>query len=254
MSQMVIDSFTHPSTTDVLRVVNRSLREGAVVLLCGSCEVEYDGRASGYLGPGERIVICKPDGTMLVHRPRGHDPVNWQPPGSTIQASEDDGYPVVAARRSNPDESVSVLLHDVYALVRFEADDTAPLRLEGTEADMHSYIEGHPEEIERDLRVIEHERDTPHGAIDFFAHDREGRPVVIEVKRRQATLTDVDQLQRYVSLYRESNPNTRGILAAPAASERVTRTLRDNDLEFVQVDAFSQEASDLSSTTFADFE
>lgn len=251
---MRVQSRDNPSNEAVLTAINDSLNHGSVVIICGTCEVEYDGRASGYLGLGERVVMCKPDGTMLVHRPRNHDPVNWQPPGSVIRATASDAELTITARRSDPDEHVSVILHDIASLVEYNADDTAPLELSGTEADMHEYVLDNPGEIEPELRVIEHERDTPYGSIDIFAHDDDGTPVIIEVKRRRASLTHVDQLQRYVSLYSDSNPNTRGILVAPAASDRVRRTLRDNGLEFVQLDKFAETMTNLTSTTISDFD
>jgi hypothetical protein len=143
---------------------------------------------------------------------------------------------------------------DRFELTRFSADDSAPLELKGTEADMHEYVDAHPDEIEDGLRIIEHERDTPYGSIDFLGTDTAGRPVVMEVKRRQATLTHVDQLRRYLARYRETNPDARGMLIAPAASEKVRRTLRDAELEFVELDAFAQAGTDHASTTLTHFQ
>lgn len=247
------DVYPDPTATTVIDVITSGITAADVVTIHATCEVEYEGRAAGYLGTGDRVVLCKPDGTLLVHRPSGNDPVNWQPPGSTITANKIDGDPVVTARRSSPDELVRVYLRDVALIARFDADDTAPLELEGTEADMHEYILDHPDEVEPGLRVLEHERDTPYGTIDVYANDEDGCPVVIEVKRRQATLNHVDQLKRYMELYRESNPEARGILVAPAASEKVQRALRDADLEFAAIDEFAQGNTNVSSTTFDDF-
>lgn len=52
---------------------------GKCLLVVGNCCVEYQGRASSKLGPGERIVIIKEDGALLVHRPTGYEPINWMP-------------------------------------------------------------------------------------------------------------------------------------------------------------------------------
>ena len=245
--------YLEPTPSKVTDVIEAGVRAADVITIHATCEVEYEGRAAGYLGAGDRVILCKPDGTLLVHRPSGNDPVNWQPPGSTITASTAEGDPVVTARRSNPDELVRVYLRDVAFIARYDADDTAPLELSGTEADMHEYILENPAVIEDGLRVLEHERDTPYGSIDVFANDAAGRPVVIEVKRRQATLNHVDQLKRYMERYRESNPDARGILAAPVASDSVKRTLRENDLEFAPVSEFAERNTNVSSTTFDDF-
>jgi len=76
---------------------------------------------------------------------------------------------------------------------------------------------------------------------------------MIEVKRRQATPKHVDQLTRYVELFPDSNPDIREMLVAPAASERVERTLRDQGLEFTALDAFAINQQSLSSTTLDDY-
>lgn len=250
---MGTDAYSDPDPETTASVVEESVRRGDTLVVFATCEVDYDGRASGYLGPGDRVVIAKPDGTLLVHRPTGNDPVNWQPPGSTIAAAVDDEGCTITARRSSPDELVRVHLRETYQVTRFPADDTAPLELTGTETDMHEYILEHPESIEPGLRAIEHERDTPYGTIDVYGSDEDGRPVVIEVKRRQASLTHVDQLKRYMDQFRESNPDARGVLVAPAASDRVKRTLREDDLEFVALDEFATNRGDIASTTFEDF-
>jgi RecB family endonuclease NucS len=100
---------------------------------------------------------------------------------------------------------------------------------------------------------VEHERETKYGFIDFFARDVEGVPVVVEVKRIQATLNHFDQLQRYVSLYEETNDEARGMLVAPSASERVQRALRDNDLEFVELSEFETDAKGSTEAKLTDF-
>ena len=243
-----------PTVEATVATLEEAVRAGDTITVFAECEVEYDGRATGYLGPGERVILLKPDGTLLVHRPAGNDPVNWQPPGSTVTADVADGDPVITARRSAPDELVRVFLRDTYQLTTFAADDTAPLELDGTETDMHEYILDHPAAVDDGLRAIEHERDTPYGTIDVYGTDDAGRPVVIEVKRRQASLTHVDQLNRYMEQFRESNPDARGILVAPAASSRVRRSLRENDLEFVALDEFATNRGEVASTTFEDFQ
>lgn len=251
---MTAETLSDPSPGEVEEVVAAARRAGDMILLCAECEVEYEGRAAGYLGPGERVVIAKPDGTLLVHRRDGRDPVNWQPPGSTITVDRDDDGCTIHARRRDPDEAVRVRLDTVYALTRFSADDAASIELQGTEADMHAYVLEHPDVIEEGLRITEHERDIAYGSVDMFGADAAGRPVIIEVKRRRATLSHVDQLSRYVSLYRESNPDARGILAAPDASEKVRRTLADNGLEFARLDAFAAVDDPLHSTTLDEFD
>jgi RecB family endonuclease NucS len=278
---MVVERLDAPAPAEVVEAAKAAFRDGAMLTVQAHCEVEYEGRTSGYLGPGDRILIAKPDGTFLVHQPTGHKPVNWMPGGGTVSpriseggaarsaADESSGDEprdaVLLARRTNPSERVEARLLETHGLTRFDAADGATYEESGTEAQMHEYIEQRPEVLEEGLRIVEHERETKYGFIDFFARDEDGVPVVVEVKRIQATLNHFDQLQRYVSLYEESeaspreggvtagNEQVRGVLVAPSASERVRRALRDNDLEFVELGEFETDAKGSTEAKLTDF-
>jgi len=97
--------------------------------------------------------------------------------------------------------------------------------------------------------------------VDFYAVDREGRPVVVEVKRVQATLNHFDQLTRYVGLFAERAESdasadaatVRGMLVAPSASERVRRACRDAGLEFVALSEFETDATGVTDASLSDF-
>ena len=73
-----------PRRTPIV-AVKSGISHKKIVIIAGRCTVEYEGRASSSLGSGERLVILKPDGSALVHRPKDYSPVNWQPPGSLFQ-------------------------------------------------------------------------------------------------------------------------------------------------------------------------
>jgi RecB family endonuclease NucS len=263
---MPVQQLSSPDPEAVVDAVKAAVRDGAMVTVQAHCEVEYEGRTAGYLGPGDRVVMAKPDGTFLVHRPTNHKPVNWMPEGSTT-ARVSDGDAVVLARRTNPTERVEVRLLETHGLTRYDADDGATYRESGTEAEMHEYIENNPDELEAGLRIVEHERETKYGFVDFYAVDQEGVPVVVEVKRIQATLNHVDQLKRYVGLYDEheatlsprdggeaaSNDEVRGMLVAPSASERVERALADSGLEFVALPEFDVDATGSREAKLSDF-
>ena len=278
---MVVEQLDAPTPEALVSEAKAAFRDGAMLTVQARCEVEYDGRTSGYLGPGDRLLVAKPDGTFLVHQPTGNKPVNWMPGGGTVSArvseegvgdgrdgaeSDEDGESraaVLLARRTNPTERVEARIHEAHGLTRFDATDGATYEESGTEAEMHEYIESNPDVLEPELRIVEHERETKYGFIDFFARDAEGVPVVVEVKRIQATLNHFDQLQRYVSLYEEGEAaidgetdggrEVRGMLVAPSASERVQRALRDNDLEFVGLSEFDTDAKGATEAKLTDF-
>jgi RecB family endonuclease NucS len=250
---MVVNRLDTPEPAEFVETAKAAFRDGAVLTVEAHCEVEYEGRTSGYLAAGDRLLVAKPDGTFLVHQPTGHKPVNWMPGGGTVSARESEGDAVLLARRTNPSERVEARIEEVHGCTRFDAEDGATYEESGTEAEMHEYIEANPEVLEEGLRIVEHERETKYGFVDFYAVDGDGVPVVVEVKRIQATLNHFDQLKRYVELYDESNENVRGMLVAPSASERVRRALRDNGLEFVELEEFGLDAKGATEAKLTDF-
>jgi RecB family endonuclease NucS len=250
---MTLEQVADPDPDTLVAVVERAVRNGSMCTVQARCTVTYEGRTSGFLDSGDRLVVTKPDGTLLVHQPTGHKPVNWMPSGESVSARVSDGEAVVLARRTNPTERVEVRVEEAYGVARFQAEDGATYEESGTEAEMHAYIEDHPEELEDGLRIVEHERETKYGYVDFYAVDEDGTPVVVEVKRIQATLNHFDQLQRYVSLYEETNEDARGMLVAPSASERVRRAMRDAGHTFVELSEFDTDATGATEAKLTDF-
>ena len=80
--QLVLEN---PPLKEAEKAVKGGVSRHRTVIIAGECTVEYDGRASSKLGPGNRVALLKPDGSALVHRPRDYSPVNWQPSGSIFR-------------------------------------------------------------------------------------------------------------------------------------------------------------------------
>jgi RecB family endonuclease NucS len=51
--------------------LREGIRSRSLMVLVGLMEVFYEGRASSSLGEGERLLIIKQDGSVLIHRPTG---------------------------------------------------------------------------------------------------------------------------------------------------------------------------------------
>lgn len=73
-----------PTPKTCKNLLEEALREDHTIVLVGSCVVNYRGRAGSVLPEGERVVIIKPDGTLLVHQKEKREPVNWNPPGAGL--------------------------------------------------------------------------------------------------------------------------------------------------------------------------
>lgn len=228
-----------PSPEEALEalVEGRSGVKKSMATIIGRCKVEYSGRAKSFLDYGDRLVIIKPDGTIMVHSDAKREPLNWQPPGTKIDYSLDNGL-TIKARRTSPVENMHLHFRDVHAITVFRLEDGAELNLVGEEADLVDKIEKDPSIIEPGLRVLRREKTTDSGYIDLFCVDTEGRTVIVEVKRSLITHNAVYQLEAYLIDFRKKNKDAtvRGILCAPKISEMAKTLADEKGLEYRQIE------------------
>lgn len=227
-----------PDPEDALALVEAGLDGDAVVVLFGRCTVDYEGRAASTLGPGDRVIVLKPDGTALVHTDEGQQPVNWQPPGCGHAAAVEDDELVLRSERRTPDELLVVRFERVDHAVAYDGTDPNDLSLEGTEADLRDRILDDPGLVEEGFDPRATERETPAGAVDIYGDDVDGNAVVVELKRRRVGPDAVGQLTRYVeALERDlhAGREVRGVLVAPSVTDRARRLLAERGLEFVSL-------------------
>lgn len=238
-------SLESPELQTAATVVTEGIRAGELVTLFGCCRVEYDGRASSTLGSGNRYVLLKPDGTALVHTATGQQPVNWQPPGCTHSVAMVEGVLVVTSERDTPTERLTIRFESLEHVGSFRVtDDPDEVTVVGTEADLSDHLLETPSLLESGFTPLATERDTAAGAVDIYGTDREGRTVVVELKRRRVGPDAVSQLRRYVdALSRElhTDAEIRGILVAPSVTDRATGLLEEHDLEFVSIEPPARE-------------
>ncbi|WP_247730167.1 endonuclease NucS [Halovivax limisalsi] len=259
-----VRTLTRPSLAAAEDAITDAIERGALLTAVGRCTVEYDGRAASTLGAGDRHLMIKPDGTVMVHTDEGRQPVNWQPPGCTCAVERDgDGGPndrrtgdgriedgrsetggaddrlVIRSTRSSPDEALSVSFERVFQVSAFDLTDEAELALTGTHEDLRRRVLADPDLVEPGVSPIATERDTAAGAVDIYGEDADGNPVVLELKRSRAGPDAVGQLDRYVAAVdREPDVDgpVRGVLVAPSATDRARRMLEERRLEFVALE------------------
>jgi RecB family endonuclease NucS len=209
-----------------------------LVQVAARCAIDYQGRAASQLPSGNRLLLFKPDGTLLVHGPRKLKPVNWQPPGCTFSAAREDGKVVLTAAREKPKETVRIVLEEVHVVLSMGLDDGDDLDLQGSEDDLQAFLSLRPQLIEPGFIFWSRERASGRGPMDLYGEDAQGRRVVVEVKRRAAGVKEADQLRRYVERERAARGGTpvRGILVATQVSEKTRRYLADLDLEYRELD------------------
>jgi RecB family endonuclease NucS len=227
----------NPSVEAACQTVRKALGQHKCVLVVGDCSVEYHGRARSVLESGERILLIKSDGAVLVHRPTGSRPVNWQPSGCILKTTERDRLLVIEAARRTPAESLAVCFTKVEVIVAAALTDAGEFHLHLSEEELQRAVLAEPGLLLPDLRPVAYEKKVEPGFIDVYGLDSCSRLVVAELKRGRAGRAAVLQLARYVESVRQSTPLVvRGILAAPTLAKGAHTMLAQLGLEFVRVD------------------
>lgn len=215
-----------------------SKSEKNMLLILGSCMIDYRGRARSLLDWGERIIMIKQDGAVLVHQPVMREPVNWQPSGSKTEFKVKDDYLVLRARHNRPPEKMKITFRNIMMVATTTLHDNANLIISGMETDVVNQIISNPNIVEEGLRISKREKHVKSGLIDLFGYDENHTPVIIEVKRSIGSISAVQQLRMYVNDVKKDvkEANVRGILCAPRVPDMVKKLLSDYDLEWREVE------------------
>ncbi len=227
----------NPAIEKAVQIVREALSERKALIIVGNCWVDYRGRASSKLEPGERIVIFKEDGSVLVHRPTGYEPVNWQPPGCLFSVSATNNALQIRAIRRKPAESVKISFDNVYQVSVLSLVDKGEFSLYASEEDMQRAILLKPSLLEEGFKPITYEKRVEPGFVDIYGIDKNGRFVVVEIKRKPAGRKAALQLAKYVDSVRSMvNREVRGVLVAPNMARGVQRLLATLGLDFKALD------------------
>ena len=228
-----VDTLENPTIETAAEFIKAAISEHKVVILVGNCWVDYKGRANSKLEAGERIVIIKEDGSVLVHRPSGYVPVNWQPAGCIFQISLKSKTLRVRASRRKPSESVIISFDQIFVLSVMRLVDRGNFSLHASEADMQKAILLEPSLLEEGFNPISYEKKVEPGFVDVYGVDKDGKLVVVELKRRTAGRDAALQLKKYIDFVKTvTNRDLRGVLVAPRLAKGVHVLLESLGLEF----------------------
>jgi len=235
--EKAVVSLENPDVKETAELIREGLSERKTLVIIGNCWVEYRGRASSKLEAGERMVIIKEDGSVLVHRPTGYEPVNWQPPGCIFQTHIHDKVLQIRAVRRKPSESIRLSFDRIYLVSVLSLTDSGGFALYASEEDMQKAILFEPSLVEPDFKPISYEKKVEPGFIDVYGIDKDGKFVVVEIKRKTANRESALQLAKYVESTRGIvNRQVRGILAAPHMGKGVQKLLVTLGLDFKSLD------------------
>lgn len=205
-------------------------------MLAGRCWVEYEGRGVSRSTPGDRLVIVKPGGSVIVHGHKGFKPENWQPEGSVVYVEERGGTLVIRAVRRRPREVLVVTCDAIHGLMSYVPRETGSFTMYMSESEIRDAIARNPWIIGEGYRAVEREKPVESGFVDLFMADPEGRLVVVEIKRVKAGESAVRQLSQYLEALAKRGIVARGVLAAPGFTDAATREARARGIDLVYLD------------------
>jgi len=198
------------------------------ITFSGHCQVEYNGRVKSQLQNGDRTIIIKSDGGLIVHQPTGIAPINYMKPGTTHQITKKEDHISINSKNTGNKDFMSLKLTKIYFLHTKKLEDSKKILLEGSEKDMSDHIMKNPQLISKNFKPVSREEQTKYGYIDVLGMEDE-MLVVVECKRTNADLGAVTQLRRYVEKIKESKGiiKVKGIIASPKISSNAYDMLKD---------------------------
>lgn len=218
----------------VVEELSRVKRDGTVIIV-GRIVVEYVGRALSYAPEGSRIVILKPDGSLLVHESSGVEPLNWQPPRSTIAFSCIGNRLRIKSHRSNPHEEVIIDFIEV-EFIKVCSIVATKLIVVGRESDIVNLIVLNPSSVLNASTVVGTNISTPYGRIDVLLRDEKGNLVAVEVKNEKAGVAAILQLKRYLEYYSSRGVSVKGVVIAPSITDEARSVAVKEGIIFISVD------------------
>lgn len=225
-----------PTVEEAYNLLKDALSKKRFIIVVGLCRVDYVGRASSKLGWGERVLLIKQDGSLLLHRSRGFEAVNWQPPGSIFTIKQEDEQLTIRSYRKEHQETLNITFKEITLLASLKLVDEAEFEMHLSEEEMYEAIASNPELLEPGFRILSQQRRLETGVVDFTGYDSQGRYTIIEVKRRSVDVKAVKQAYKYLSEFRNKGTSVRGIVAAPDISAEASRLATTLGLEFKKID------------------
>lgn len=216
---------------------SNDLSECKTILVVGRCSIEYWGRSRSVIGAGDRIVLFKPDSTIIVHSPRGFKPVNWMsPPSDTAVELNGDMLDVFSQRTVKPFEEIKIRFEEIVSYGSFEGlSDRERIDVTHTEADMRDYLQKNCAEIHPHFRVKDVEYKTPVGLIDIYGKIGDSY-CVVELKSVKAGLPAVLQLKRYRDHMKSVGVDAQAILMAPSIAKNPLELMKKEGMTYRKFD------------------
>jgi RecB family endonuclease NucS len=203
-------------------------------ILVTRCSIRYEGRLVTSLESGDRVILFKDDGSVVVHAAQGAKPINYMPGPTSVS---EDGRTLTITRTATG-ETLVIDVEEAHADTAWTLEDSAKLIREGREKDIQATIFATPQAIEIGMVGLQRELFTEVGPVDLFCRDEHGRTCVVEIKRVRAVAAAVEQLTRYLEEVERNvaHAPARGILVAPELAPQARVLLEKRGYDFIALD------------------
>ena len=182
-------------------------------LVIARCSVDYTGRLSAHLPLATRLLVCKADGSILVHSDAGgYKPLMWMSPPCTLR--EEPGQWTVTNKGG---EQLLITIESVDSDVSAELGIDPGLVKDGVEAHLQLLLAERCETLGAGWTLVRREYPTDIGPVDLLCRDATGQTVAVEIKRR-GEIDGVEQLTRYLERL-DRDPLLRPVRGVFAAQE-----------------------------------
>jgi RecB family endonuclease NucS len=162
-------------------------------LVVARCSVDYTGRLSAHLPLATRLLVCKADGSVLVHSDAGgYKPLMWMTPPCTLR--EEPGRWTVVNKSQ---EQLAITIERIESDTAHDLGVDPGLQKDGVEAHLQQLLADRCEVLGLGWTLVRREYPTDIGPVDLLCRDADGLHVAVEIKRR-GEIDGVEQLARYL--------------------------------------------------------
>lgn len=163
-----------------------------VRLVVARCAVDYTGRLNAHLPMATRLLVCKADGSVLVHSDAGgYKPLMWMSPPCTLR-QEPNEWTVV----NKAGEQLLITIDEVLSEAAHDLGIDPGLQKDGVEAHLQALLAENCGLLGDGFTLVRREFPTDIGPVDLMCRDAVGY-IAVEVKRR-GEIDGVEQLTRYL--------------------------------------------------------
>ncbi len=223
------------SKADFSDRLNRDISEKKLIHLLCNCSIQYCGRSKSNIGSGHRIIIIKPDSTVLIHSVTGFKPVNWMRAPAETVAEFNKALMLYSQRTKKPFEDMEITIEEVLDYHTYSnLQDDGRLDLTHTEKDLQEHLAKNPALIHPEFRLKSTQYHSPLGYFDLYGKIGEAY-VVVELKVERAGLPAALQIKRYRDWLGEYVEKVYGILVAPSITPNALTLLRKERIEFKKI-------------------